>query len=101
MPLPVEIAGFGWKQTAARLRQLGVSPALRYSLAGAQRPFATDNGGLVLDCETGPISDPGSLAGAIKGVTGVVEHGLFLGVARSALQVDPAGEVLRRVVSDD
>lgn len=101
-PLPVEIVRFGWQQTTSRLHQLGVAPALRYTVGrDSPTPFVTDNGGLVLDCETGPIADPMHLASAIKGIAGVVDHGLFLGVARGALQVDPEGEVVRRVVPAD
>jgi len=101
MPLPVEIVGFGWKQTAAHLSHLGIAPSLRRSRAGAETPFTTDNGGLVLDCESGPISDPYLLASSIKGISGVVDHGLFLGMAQLALQVDPEGTVERRVVPSD
>ena len=43
------------------------------------RPWVTDNGGIILDCATGPIDDPTHLAAAVKAVSGVVEHGLFLG----------------------
>src|SRR5262249_3529444 len=96
-PLPVEIVRFGWKQTASRLRQLGMAPTLRKEREDGQTPFTTDNGGFVLDCETGPLSTPSQVAVAIKGVSGVVDHGLFLGMARVALQVDPGGTVLRRV----
>ena len=64
------------------------------------RPWVTDNGGIILDCATGPIDDPSQLAAAVKAVSGVVEHGLFLGIARAALQVDPEGRVARRERAD-
>ena len=96
-PLPVEIVSFGWRQTARRLEVLGIAPALRLATENPDRPAITDNGGYVLDCVTGPIADPSRLAANVKAVSGVVEHGLFLGVARSALQVDPEGMVIRRV----
>jgi ribose 5-phosphate isomerase A len=99
--LPVEIVRYGWKQTASRVRKLGVAPALRHSGADSATPFTTDSGGLVLDCETGPLADPIHLGSTIKGIAGVVDHGLFLGIAQSALQVDPDGEVLRRLVPGD
>jgi ribose 5-phosphate isomerase A len=100
MPLPVEIVPFGWAQTAARLTDLGVAPMLRIGADGLHQPFVTDNGGYILDCATGPLADPGGLAAGVKGVPGVVEHGLFLGLARAALQVDPGGQVLRRERTD-
>src|SRR4051794_31891798 len=68
-PLPVEIVRFGWKQTASRLRQLGIAPALRHTGTEARMPFTTDSGGLVLDCDTGPLSNPFDLASAIKEVS--------------------------------
>lgn len=96
MPLPVEVVSFGWPGTASRLKALGIEPQLRLSPSTGALPLTTDNGGYILDCRTGPIADPVALGAAIKGTTGVVDHGLFLGIATEALQVDPAGEILRR-----
>lgn len=95
-PLPVEIVPFGWPQTAARLAELGIAPELRWCPEDSAKPFSTDNGGYILDCLTGPIADGPALSAAIKATTGVVDHGLFLGIASAALQVDPEGTVLRR-----
>ena len=95
-PLPVEIVAFGWPQTAKRLASIGISPEPRIVDGEPARPWVTDNGGVILDCETGPIADPSRLAAAVKAVSGVVEHGLFLGIARAALQVDTEGHVVRR-----
>ncbi len=99
MRLPVEIVRFGWKQTALRLGQLGIAPSLRYSAADTQTPVTTDDNGYVLDCQTGPLSTPFQIAAAIKDVSGVVDHGLFLGLAGSALQVDSDGAVLQRMAA--
>ncbi|WP_181692159.1 ribose-5-phosphate isomerase RpiA [Natronomonas sp. LN261] len=63
-----------------RLSALGGDPTLR----AAERkdgPVVTDNGNLVIDCAFGPIDDPGSLATELSGFPGVVEHGLFVGLA--------------------
>lgn len=95
-PLPIEIVAFGWSQTAKRLARLGIAPQPRTVDDRPARPWVTDSGGIIVDCATGPIDDPSKLAAAIKAVSGVVEHGLFLEIARAAMQVDPEGQVVRR-----
>ncbi len=94
--LPVEIISFGWRQTSQRIQALGYAPSLRTDAGLPGQPAATDNGNSVLDCATGPMADPSAIGARIKAVSGVVEHGLFLGIAQSALHVDPDGEVVRR-----
>ena len=93
---PVEIVAFGWLHTSNRLAELGIAPTLRTAADDLERPAVTDNGGYILDCATGPLADPARLASAVKAVSGVVEHGLFLGIASAALLVDPDGRVERR-----
>jgi ribose 5-phosphate isomerase A len=95
--LPVEIVTFGWPQTSARLADVGLSPTLRSSPGHPDRPWITDSGGYLLDCATGPMDDPVRIATTVKAIPGVVEHGLFLGIAGVALQVDPEGTIIRRV----
>ena len=95
-PLPIEIIAFGWPQTARRLASIGIDGSPRTVDDEPARPWVTDSGGIILDCATGPIDDPPELAAAIKAVSGVVEHGLFLEIARAAMQVDPEGQVVRR-----
>ena len=92
-PLPVEVVPFGWRQTAARLGALGLTPSRRALSNGGRGPYTTDSGGYILDCATEPIADPAALAGQLKGISGVVEHGLFLGIARRALVAEPDGEI--------
>jgi ribose 5-phosphate isomerase A len=94
-PLPVEIVPIGWRQTADRLAALGISPELRPA-GDADGPWVTDNGGYILDCATGPMDDPERIATDVKAIPGVVEHGLFLGLARAVLQVDPDGAIILR-----
>jgi ribose 5-phosphate isomerase A len=87
--LPVEVSPFLWRETARRLEGLGASWELRRGSAG---PFLTDNGNLVLDLALpGGIPDPPALAARIRAVVGVIEHGLFLGLASAAILAGPAG----------
>ena len=93
-PLPIEVVRFGHASTARRLgltlRDCGVtaSPALRVK-EGA--PVVTDGGDLIYDVVCGAIADPPGLAAALKGLTGVVDHGLFLGLTHEALVAGPFG----------
>jgi ribose 5-phosphate isomerase A len=85
-PVSVEIVQFCWKSTARWLETLGCTPVLR---GGESQPFVTDNGNYILDC-TFPngIDHPAELAATLKGRPGVVEHGLFLGIATEAIVAD-------------
>ena len=76
--LPVEVVPFGWETTAARLRAAGADPTLRRTADGAV--FHTDGGNLILDCAVA-IPDAALLARTLKAITGVVETGLFIGIA--------------------
>jgi ribose 5-phosphate isomerase A len=60
------------------VRALGCDPVLRLH---NDQPYLTDSGNYILDCHFPPISEAAVLAAAIKAVVGVVEHGLFLGMA--------------------
>lgn len=77
-PLPVEVVPFAWEVTARRVAALGCVPALR--LADGQ-PYLTDNGNHILDCAFDAIPDPATLHRALKLLPGVVETGLFVGMA--------------------
>jgi ribose 5-phosphate isomerase A len=91
LPLPVEVVQFGWEQTRQRLGALNLKPQLRTKPNGS--PFVTDGGHFIVDCATGPIEDPAKLAIAIKQTTGVVDHGLFIGMASEAITVDRDGNI--------
>ncbi len=80
-PLPIEVVPFGWSTHLDFLRQLGADPALR-TRRGEEAPFVTDDGHYILDAwfRRG-IDDPHGLADARAARTGVVETGLFLGMA--------------------
>ncbi len=95
-PLPIEVVAFGHETTALRLCDalaecdLGVAPRLRMK-DGA--PVRTDGGNLIYDAACGRIEEPAALADALKSVTGVVDHGLFLDLADQALVGTPQGVV--------
>jgi ribose 5-phosphate isomerase A len=87
--LPVEVLAFMWRMTAARLETLGATWTLR---GGAESPYVTDNGNLILDLSfDGGIRAPEGMSAMIKQTTGVVEHGLFLGMASSCIVAGSGG----------
>jgi len=78
-PVAVEVVSFGWRATARRMEAIGASVGLRTTPEG--QPFVTDSGNYILDCAFGAIDDPENLQRQLDGTIGVVEHGLFLGMA--------------------
>jgi len=95
--LPVEVLPFLWRTTAERLVDLCTGLKVR---GGEEEPYVTDNGNLILDLsfEDG-IADASSLASSLKVVTGVVEHGLFIGMSDECIVGGPNGpRVLSRPV---
>lgn len=97
-PLPIEVVAFGHRTTALRIcdvlgeYDIGAAPSLR--LTDGQ-PVRTDGGNLIYDVPCGVITNPAGLAEALKSVTGVVEHGLFIDLADEALIGNAAGGVDR------
>jgi ribose 5-phosphate isomerase A len=77
--LPVEVARFGWKSQERFLESIVGKPRLRLANGGA--PYETDQGNWILDCAFGPIADAPALAEKLGGRAGIVEHGLFCGLA--------------------
>ena len=84
--VPVEVVTFGWVPTGDGLRALGGTVERR--MVG-DRPFLTDSGNYLLDCHFGPIDRPATLGAQIKALTGVVDHGLFLGMASTVIVGHP------------
>lgn len=78
--VPVEVLPAGRTAVAAAVRETGGEPTLRRA-ERKDGPVVTDNGNLVLDCAFGAIDDPASLSAALSEIPGVVEHGLFVGLA--------------------
>jgi ribose 5-phosphate isomerase A len=91
--LPVEVVRYGWQDTRRRLAGLLPDAELRPVSEGASDPFVTDEGHYILDCAIPGDADIDSLGPAAKLVPGVVEHGLFIGMAERALLGDPDGGV--------
>ncbi len=100
-PLPVEIVSFGIKTTIRRIEAaiagLGYSDVPMTIRGGNQEPFRTDGGNFIVDCAFGAIKDAAALARALGGLTGVVDHGLFIGIASALVIARPEGvEVIER-----
>ena len=97
-PLPVEVVAFGHATTAVRLAQAasgaGVDAAPTLRVRDGQ-PVRTDGGNVIYDLACQAIEEPAAVACALKAVTGVVEHGLFIGLAAFALVA--GGEGVRRL----
>lgn len=92
--LPVEIVPFGWQTTIGRLTALGAATQLR-KVAG--QPLTTDGGNYIADCVFGEISDPAALEARLSAVTGVIETGLFIGMASMIVVGRPTGvEIIAR-----
>ncbi|HEM61302.1 MAG TPA: ribose-5-phosphate isomerase RpiA [Chloroflexi bacterium] len=88
-PVPVEVVPFGWRSHRDFLESLGAEVLLRTAPDGA--PFQTDQGNYVLDCRFRPISEPSRLAVELSQRAGIVEHGLFLGLATDVVVAGQGG----------
>ena len=96
-PLPVEVVPFAWELTARRVAEVTrAEPALRRG--ERSEPYVTDNGNFILDCRCGEIPDPARTERELKALVGVVECGLFVGMAD--LAVIAAGEGVEVVRPD-
>lgn len=93
-PLPIEVNQFGLRATELAIttayEQLGLSGPLTLRKAGGE-PFVTDGGHFIIDASFGRIPDPRALSDALHAIPGVVEHGLFLGLAQNVLLAGPDG----------
>lgn len=87
-PLPIEVNPFGLKATELAIvraaESLGLSGPLTLRMT-PDAPFVTDGGHFILDASFGRIPDPRALSNSLHAVPGVVEHGLFLGLAKTAI----------------
>ena len=95
-PLPVEVIPFAWTTHLDFFRRLGAEPVLRQRPDGA--PYQTDGGHYIVDCRFAKgMADPARIARALDKRPGIVDHGLFLGMADVAFIAAPGGvKTLRR-----
>ncbi|MBY0504412.1 MAG: ribose-5-phosphate isomerase RpiA [Bryobacteraceae bacterium] len=82
-PLPVEVVPFARAFVERRLSALELNPKLRLTRDGAV--YRTDQDNEILDCHAGAIPDPEGLGRELAAIPGIVEHGLFLGLAHRAI----------------
>ncbi len=82
-PLPVEVIPMAAPLVSDSLQELGFTPTVRLNHDGTR--YITDEGNLILDCSGLLIDNPEAIAAKIDSIVGVVEHGLFLGMADLAL----------------
>lgn len=80
--LPVEVVPFSEAVVMKRLSEMGLKPEMR--IKGGNK-FITDNGNIIIDCHTGPIENPSKLERELNTIPGVVENGLFIGLADMAI----------------
>lgn len=94
-PLPVEVVRFGHVSTRNMIEMLaadaGCQGPITLRLGKDGQPFVTDNGNLIFDCAFGRIEEPDALDEALKLIPGVVENGMFLGIADAAIIAGPDG----------
>jgi ribose 5-phosphate isomerase A len=87
-PLPIEVNPFGLKATELAIARVAEGLGLKGPLTlrmTQDTPFVTDGGHFILDASFGRIPDPRALSIGLHAVPGVVEHGLFLGLAKTAI----------------
>jgi len=87
--LPVEVSPFGWHSQLRFLESLGARATIRNNPDGSQ--FVTDSGNMILDCDFGPIADVNALATKLGARAGIIEHGLFLGIANDVIVAGETG----------
>ena len=95
-PLPVEVIPFGWKQVQRRIEQLyQVKSVLRLK---DHQPLVTDHGHYILDCHFNQIPDAPALNISLNTIPGVVDNGLFIGMATGTIIGYPDGNIVERQV---
>ena len=91
--LPVEVVPFALRPVSEYVASLGAEVKLRLLTGG--RPLVTDQGNWIIDCNFGPMDDPAAVARSLEGRAGLVDHGLFLGLASEVIVA--GGDGIRRI----
>jgi len=95
-PLPLEVVPFALPWVLDAVEKLGGAPAVRMAKDDPNSPVHSDQKNLLVDCHFGQIADAEHLAAQLKTIPGIVEHGLFLGLARAAVIIQNGqAQVLR------
>ena len=87
--LPVEVSPFGWQSQLRFLQSLGAKVSIRQAADGTQ--YVTDSGNMIFDCDFGLIVDVPGLAASLSRRAGIVEHGLFVGIASDVIVASETG----------
>ena len=95
--IPVEVAPFGWKRAVAAIERLGAVATRRMTPDTPSQPFITDGGHYILDCHFIDFAQPAQVAAQLKALTGVIDHGLFIGMASEVIvgKADGSAQVVR------
>src|SRR5882757_7388649 len=101
-PLPVEVNVFGLEATRrmifAAAKACGCDGEVRLRKTPGGQAFVSDNGHYIVDCFFGAIADPDRLADRLAAIPGIVEHGLFIGIAKAVISAGPVGiEILGQI----
>lgn len=94
--VPIEVSPFGWQSHIFSLEKLGAKVKPRRNKD--EKLFKTDQGNIILDADFGPINNPAKLAAALKTRAGIIEHGLFIGIATYVIVAGEGG--LRQLERD-
>ena len=102
-PLPVEVVRFGFTATRNLIEDYaadaGCTGEIKLRLGRDGQPYVTDGGNYIFDCAFGEIEDPEMLDGLLKLIPGVVENGLFIGIASKVIVAGPDG--VEEIDADD
>jgi ribose 5-phosphate isomerase A len=100
-PLPVEVTPFGLEATRRAILREAEATGARGAVLLRKRAgeiFISDNGNYIVDCHFAALPDPDALAQRLSAIAGVVEHGLFIGIAKAVISAGPKGvEVFGRL----